>query len=152
MFEKGTIYLHPNKVFSNHSSKPKFFIQLNDAKKGDKLWLVMTTTKPHGRPAAKGCHASINLPAFFLPPGSINIFPDPTWVVLSDFEPYTFDSIQNPLQVKGKLDKKLIQAIVDCFLEVQKDDLPPIIKNQIIPPSTQQAASLAELFNKRRNR
>jgi hypothetical protein len=52
------------------------------------------------------------------------------------------------VSVLGKLDGEIVNAIIDCLLLSQKDDIPPIFRDLLRPPLQAALLKLKEKYSK----
>jgi len=65
-----------------------------------------------------------------------------------EYTPREIDSNRD-ITVVGSLEAKMLDDIVKCLLEAQKDDLPPIHKELLCPPIQDSLLKLQEKFKNR---
>ena len=143
----GTIYHHPRLVFHDGATGKKYLILLNEPQKEDPFLFVKTTSQKKDRPESPGCNRPQSV--FFIPARKTYFISD-TWIQLHDIYPISPKKIKlNPdIQIAGTLNPQITQAIVDCFLDCQKEDLAPIIINLLRPPMHDALLRLKEKFKK----
>jgi hypothetical protein len=144
----GTIYLHKKLVFHDGATGTKYLILLNETQREDPFLFVKTTSQKKDKPETPGCIRQRNL--FFVPARKTYFISD-TWVQLHDIYPISPQQIKsNPdIQITGALKPQITQAVGDCLLDCQKEDLPPIIINLLRPPMHDALVRLREKFRKK---
>lgn len=150
MYASGTIFHHPAFAFPDSSPKPRFFILLNKAKEDGILYLVACTSQHHGRPENKGCLPNAYYPSFFIPVGSTRALELPTWVNLENYYRHEAKKITKVAKPIALLSQKITKNLIACFLQINDEDLPPIVRDEIVSPAVSGAAALAAKFNKKR--
>ena len=147
MQTRGAIYHHTQLVFKNGIIGIKYLILLNTPGKNEPYILVKTTAQKKDKPITPGCIKQRSL--FFIPAGK-TFFPLDTWVQLVDIYPISpkdIDINQN-ITIKGSLDVKMIDDIVDCLFEAEEDNIAPIFKKLLRLPIQDSLLKLKEKFDK----
>jgi hypothetical protein len=144
---RGAIYHHRQLVFHNGFTGKKYLVLLNTPDKNEPYLFVKTTSQKKDEPSTAGCIKNRSL--FFIPAGK-TFFPKDTWVQLYDiyeFAPNVIDTNKD-ISVKGNLDVKMIDDIVNCLFETEEDNIAPIQKKLLRPPLQVSLLKLKEKFNK----
>ena len=147
MIPRGTVFLAENFIFSDSTVGRKLLVLLNNPSANDPLFLVKTTSQKHSKPLSPGCIASYHK-VFFLKAKS-DYFEKDTWVQLDDYFPTKQNYAKQQFKKIGELTSRSIDEIVKCFLQINKIDLSPKMRNYLEPPIQQGINALAEKFNKK---
>ncbi|MFH0727103.1 MAG: hypothetical protein V2B19_12285 [Pseudomonadota bacterium] len=147
MQTRGAIYHHSKLEFHNGFSGKKYLILLNTPSKGEPYLFVKTTSQKKNKPSTPGC---IKKSSLFFIPAEKTFFPKDTWVQLFELYPISPKDIdlKKEITIVGNLDVKIIDDIVNCLFEAEKENIAPINKNLLRPPIHNSLLKLQEKFNK----
>lgn len=147
MQTRGAIYHHKDMVFEDGVTGTKFLILLNTPIGQDPYLFVKVTSQQKDKPVIRGCIHKKSL--FFIPAGE-TLFPLNTWVQLHRIYPIPPERIDsmNGITLKGSLDVKTIDDIVNCLFLAQEGDLSIIFKTLLRPPIQAGILKLRERFKK----
>ena len=143
---RGLIYHHKDLVFHNGFTGNKYLVLLNSPEKKEPYIFVKTTSQKKDKPTIQGCLAERSL--FFIP-GRKTFFPRDTWVQLYELykmEPRDVANNKN-LKMRGTLNTQIIDDIVNCLFQTQKDDLSTKDKNLLRPEIEASLLKLKSKFN-----
>ena len=148
MQTRGAIYHHKQLVFQNGFTGKKYLILLNTPTHKEPYIFVKTTSQQKNKPIKPGCIQDKSL--FFIQAGK-TFFKKNTWIQLYELYPISPEHIDNKgdITVKGSLDAKLIDEIVNCLFLAEEENIPPIFKNLLRPPMQDSLLKLQEKFNKK---
>jgi len=98
------------------------------------------------RPTKPGCIQDKSL--FFIPAGE-TFFKKNTWVQLYELYPIPPEDIDSidEISLKGSLDVKIIDDIVNCLFLAEEENISPVFKNLLRPPIQNSLLKLQEKFN-----
>ena len=133
MLASGSIFVAKKFKYSDGTIGEKLLVLLNNPYQNIPYIVVKTTSKQHSKPKTKGCINHYHK-AFFIPPKKQDFFNKETWIQLDDYFIFCQNDINNRLKHIGNLSSKTTQDVIDCFLSFNELDLPPKIRNYIVPP------------------
>ena len=141
LVKQGSILLDNNFRFKNGNVNKKLLVVINSPAQKDPYIVVTVTSQQHSKPKSTGCIPEKYHKVFFIPKNT-TFFEKDTWVQLNDFYILPKELAEKRLERKGCLPEKITQGVVDCFLKINKDDLPPKVHNYIVSPIKQGRFSL----------
>jgi hypothetical protein len=146
---RGAIYHHRQLVFHNGFIGKKYLILLNSPTKEEPYLFVKTTSQQKDNLAKAGCIKERSL--FFIPAGK-TIFKEDTWIQLYDLYDFTANEIDTnkDMTIKGTLNVKMIDDIVNCLFLSEEDNISKIHKRLLRPPLYESLLKLKEKFNRNR--
>ncbi len=149
MQTRGAIYHHRQLVFHNGYTGKKYLVLLNTPTKKEPYIFVKTTSQQTNRPTKPGC---IKEKSLFFIPAAETFFKKNTWVQLYELYPIPPEDIDNieEITLKGSLDVKIIDDIVNCLFLAEEENIPPVFKNLLLPPIQDSLLKLQDKFNKGR--
>lgn len=149
MQTRGAIYHHRQLVFHNGFTGKKYLVLLNTPAKNEPYIFVKTTSQQKNRPTKPGCIQDKSL--FFIPAGE-TFFKKNTWVQLYELYPIPPEDIDSidEISLKGSLDVKIIDDIVNCLFLAEEENISPVFKNLLRPLIQNSLLKLQEKFNKDR--
>ncbi|MFP3982778.1 MAG: hypothetical protein ACLFV2_03705 [Desulfurivibrionaceae bacterium] len=144
---RGAVFVAEKFRFSNGAEAKKLLVLLNNPNQGDPYFFVKTTSKQHRKPREIGCIGDYHQ-VYFVKAKS-DFFEIDTWIQLDDYFPFEPNYVTNYLHHKGELTEECTQKVVDCFLQINNDDLSPRMRKVFEPPLEQGIRALADKFNRR---
>lgn len=92
---------------------PKYFVIL--AINGSNYLMVKTTSKIKRKTRNPGCNLQIPYDNYFIPQGSVNCFPEDTWIQLDEVHESVIPS-EGDISLKLILDEALTKRILVCTI------------------------------------
>ena len=124
---------HSNLVYHDGPTGIKYLILLNTPDQKDPYLFVKATSQKKNNPSDPGCLKNNSL--YFIP-SQKTFFPLDTWIQLSEIYPIDRKDIDTDknISVKGQLNIKLIDDVVNCLFETEEENVAPIFQRLLRPP------------------
>ena len=146
MQTRGAVYFHPSFEFKNGDTGRKLILLLNTPSKEEPYLFLKTTSQQKDKPLRPGCIEERSL--FFIS-GGATFFKDNTWIQLYEiYEIPPYDVSRNKaMKIRGSLESKTVDKIIDCLFAAQDADISPLHRRLLRPPIQESILKLKEKFD-----
>jgi len=109
----GRIFINPNFMFSDGTSKPKFFVVLTTCPVNpDNALIAITTSKPKSEPV-KGCYNNTQFPSYYIPADE-NCIDGQSWLMLGEVFSVSWALVKVKCTHVGDLGYEITKEILAC--------------------------------------